>query len=99
MADQLSQQIADDASAEEKEIARRSIYLQIEAQFASLEQRDDFSTYLMDETTIYVSDTNKDKDIKDAWTQILAQLDLAEEDEDEDEDIQDEEKDEEVDPK
>jgi len=77
MVQQLETQINSEASEDEKNIASISIKMQVEAQFASLEDR--MSRFNIEERTTFVSNPQEDEEIKDMWEKFLSDLDLAEE--------------------
>ena len=79
MAQQLESQIDDSLGEDEKNIAKISIKLQIEAQFASLEDR--MSQFLVDERVAFISDPSSSKDIEELYNKLITDLDLEEEDE------------------
>ena len=79
MVEQLSSQIDDNLKEEEKNIAKISIQLQVEAQFASLEDR--IPPYIVDEQIAFISDVTKDEAIKKMNDELLELLDLKEDDE------------------
>ncbi len=77
MVQQLETQIDDEVSEEEKSIAQMSIRMQVEAQFAALEDR--IPQHLIEERTTYISDPTKDKDIKEMFDKLIEDLDLKDE--------------------
>jgi len=77
MVQQLETQIDDEVSEEEKSIAQMSIRMQVEAQFAALEDR--IPQYLIEERTTYISDPTKDKDIREMFDKLIEDLDLKDE--------------------
>jgi hypothetical protein len=76
MVQQLEGQLDEKLGEDEKNVAKYSIRLQVEAQFASLEER--MSPHLIEEQTTFVSDISKNDEIKGMYDQFLELLDLKE---------------------
>jgi hypothetical protein len=79
MVQQLETQLGAELKEDERNIAKISIRLQVEAQFASLEDR--MSQYLIDEQVTFISDISKNDDIKKMNDDLLELLDLKDDDE------------------
>lgn len=77
MAQQLESQIDESVSEQDRNIARISIKMQVDAQFCALEDRT--PQFLVDERITYISDPEKSDDIKGAFDNLLKDLDLEEE--------------------
>ena len=83
MVAQLNTQIDPKASQDEQNIAKISIRMQVDAQFAALEDR--MTPFLIEEIQTFISDPSADTQLQDAWLSLLENLDLAEEAEEENE--------------
>jgi len=79
MRTQLEEQIDDELPSEQKELAKASIALQVDAQFAAIAP--EIPQFLIDERVTYVSDVSGDKELKEAWENLLQNLDLTSEEE------------------
>jgi len=79
MRDQLEAQIKEDIPDEQRNLAKASIELQVDAQFAAIAP--EIPPFLIEERITYISDVKKDKELETAWTGILKELDLIEEEE------------------
>jgi len=79
MVQQLETQIDNNLGEDEKNIAKISIKLQVEAQFASLEDR--ISQFLVDERVAFISDPSSSKDIEELYNKLITDLDLEEDEE------------------
>ena len=79
MAQQLEDQIVGDSLGDnELNIAKISIKLQVEAQFAALEDR--IPQYLVDERTTYISNPSGNDEMSEMYDKLLESLDLKEDD-------------------
>ena len=78
MVQQLASQIDTDIPEESQKIAEMSIGLQVEAQFAALEDR--YSPFIIEEVSAFVSDVSQNEEIKSMYEKLLQDLDLVEAD-------------------
>ena len=79
MVQQLETQIDDSLGEDEKNVAKISIKLQVEAQFCSLEDR--MSQFLVDERVAFIADPSSSKDIEELYNKLITDLDLEEDEE------------------
>jgi len=80
MVQQLATQIDEGIEQEAKEIATLSIQLQVEAQFAALEDR--YSRFVIEEVSTFVSDVTQNQEIKEMYDKLIQDLDLQEQEAD-----------------